>query len=421
MATTYTSTIEINVWKEHTCVGCGGAFRYLFKRKKSGSGGSPAAAQANARKAVANALAHEVDLQPCPGCGLYQPDMIGTARARRHWWVFAATLVLLLTLLILALTEVLAYSTAAWVAAAGAAAVLLVHLLIDANNPNRDLEANLRLAQSRVEAGDLWVPRAANPNPGEAEAFAGSGWSPANTVACALLGLAVLAFLLPEALRMVRGWPQNRQWFPVVAGPGDEVYTYFPDKITSVKGYWSGQPTARVENWQELGLASPTLGASSKSDNWGGTIRIGSKESKTSTNTVWVKVKLPPGATLEGKTLKLKMDLAVRYPELQKQGGKDSYQDAGTSFSHSANVRLGSAKAGERYRSWWWGGMLTGAALLVVASVLVARLASALRQKALPTEIFVPGQGEGQAGEEGIQAPPEAAPPPPRPDDHVRE
>jgi hypothetical protein len=56
----------------------------------------------------------------------------------------------------------------------------------------------------------------------------------------------------------------------------------------------------------------------------------------------------------------------------------------------------------------------------VVASVLVARLSSALSQKALPTEIFVPGQGEGQA-EEGVQAPPEAAPPPPRPDDHVRE
>ena len=112
MATTYTSTIEINVWKEHTCVGCGGAFRYLFKRKKSGSGGTPAAAQANARKAVVNALAHEIDMQPCPGCGLYQPDMIGAARSRRHWWAFAATLLALLVLLILARAEVLAYSTA---------------------------------------------------------------------------------------------------------------------------------------------------------------------------------------------------------------------------------------------------------------------------------------------------------------------
>ena len=430
MATTYTSTIEINVWKEHTCVGCGGAYRYLFKRKKSGSGGTPAAAQANARKAVVNALAHEVDMQPCPGCGLYQPDMIGAARARRHWWVFAATLVVLLTLLILALAEVLAYSTAAWVAAAAAGVVLLTHLLIDANNPNRDLEANHRLAQARVESGDLWVPRTSNANPTDVEPFAGSGWSPAHTVAYALLGLAVVAFLLPEALRVVRGWPQNRQWFPIVAGPGDEAYTYLPYKITSVKGYWSGQPNVQVENWQELGLNAPALKALSKNDNWGGTIRIGSKESKTSTNTLWVKVQLPQGAGLEGKTLRLKMDLAVHYPELQKQGVKDTWDNANRSFSHSASIRLASAKAGERYKSWWWGGMITGAALLVVGGVLVARLASALRQKALPTDIFVPGQ-EGQGGEEGAQAPeavrpPEDVPPPAgpgegRPDDRVRE
>ena len=73
MATTYTSTIEINVWKEHTCVGCGGAFRYLFKRKKSGTGGTPAAAQANASKAVVNALANEVDCSPAPAAASTSP------------------------------------------------------------------------------------------------------------------------------------------------------------------------------------------------------------------------------------------------------------------------------------------------------------------------------------------------------------
>src|SRR5436853_504400 len=86
MATTYTSTIEVNVWKEHTCAACGGVYRYLFKRKKSGQGRSPDAARAAAQAAVVKALAHEVDLQPCPGCGLYQPDMIGTRKARRHGW-----------------------------------------------------------------------------------------------------------------------------------------------------------------------------------------------------------------------------------------------------------------------------------------------------------------------------------------------
>lgn len=45
MATTYKSTIEVNVWKEHACIGCGSRFRYLFKRKKTGQGGSPEAAK----------------------------------------------------------------------------------------------------------------------------------------------------------------------------------------------------------------------------------------------------------------------------------------------------------------------------------------------------------------------------------------
>jgi hypothetical protein len=419
MATTYTSTIEINVWKEHTCVGCGGAFRYLFKRKKSGTGGTPAAAQANARKAVVNALAHEVDLQPCPGCGLYQPDMIGAARARRHWWLFALTCVALLTLLILALAEVLAYSTTAWAAAGLAAAVLLAHLVLDAQNPNRDLEANHRLAQTRVESGDLWVPRHSNPNPTDVEAFAGSGWSPAHTVAYALLGLAVLAFLFPEALRVVRGWPQNKAWFPVVAGPGDKVYAYFPNKITSVGGHWQGNAVAQVLNAAELGLP-PALGATSKNDNWGNSISVDSK-SKTSNSTVWVQVQLPADAALAGKTLQLRLALAVRYPKLQ---GAKQFEPVEESFTHTAELRLSTPKAGARYKSWWWGGLITGAALLVVSSVLVARLSSAMRQKALPTDIFVPGQDEAQAAEGGA-VPPEAAPPPGpadgRPEDHVRE
>src|SRR6185437_9310048 len=128
MATTYKSTIEINVWKEHTCIGCNGRFRYLFKRKKTGQGGTPEAASAAARKAVVQALEHEVDMHPCPGCGLYQPDMVGSRRSKRHWWVIAITWAALLLMMILMLTDVLPAGTAA-LAAAGTCAVLgLVHL-----------------------------------------------------------------------------------------------------------------------------------------------------------------------------------------------------------------------------------------------------------------------------------------------------
>jgi hypothetical protein len=64
MATTYKSTNEVNVWKEHACIGCGSRFRYLFKRKKTGQGRTPDAASIAARKAVVKALEHEVVDQP---------------------------------------------------------------------------------------------------------------------------------------------------------------------------------------------------------------------------------------------------------------------------------------------------------------------------------------------------------------------
>src|SRR5262245_41237214 len=158
MATTYTSTVEVNVWKEHTCVGCGTVYRYLFKRTKTGQGATPDAARANVHKAVVAALEKEVDMQPCPGCGLYQPDMIGAQRWKRHWIVVGCGLPFFALWLILALADVLAYSATCWLFALTGVALALVNLVVNARNPNANLEENLRLGQSREQAGELWVP-----------------------------------------------------------------------------------------------------------------------------------------------------------------------------------------------------------------------------------------------------------------------
>ena len=85
MATIYTQTIQVSVWKEHVCSCCGCRFRYRFRRTKKGTGGSPDAAAANAERAVVHALQREVDMQPCPACGLYQPDMVAARRVPPHW------------------------------------------------------------------------------------------------------------------------------------------------------------------------------------------------------------------------------------------------------------------------------------------------------------------------------------------------
>jgi hypothetical protein len=394
MATTYKSTIEINVWKEHTCLNCGNRFRYLFKRKKTGQGGSPDAASAAARQAVLNALENEVDLHPCPGCGLYQPDMIGSRRAARHWWLILVSWAALLLFMILMLSDVMASATAALAAAATCAVLGLLHLLLDVNNPNRNLESNQQAAQQKVERGDLWIPPGSKAQPeSEAPAF---GWSPAHSVAYVLFGLGLLALVSPELLRVLHGWPTNGQWYPQVAGPGDEPYIYFDKKITSVKGYWQGNARAEIVNAGELGLAAAPLSATSQQDKWGDSISIGSKESKTSTKTLWVRVALPANPQFEGKTLKIKMTLDVTYPKLM---GNQWEQATEPPYTQTAEIRLGGDNAGSRYKAWWWGGFLGGALLLSVSSILLARLASGLCKLAQPTSIFVPGE-EAEAGDE---------------------
>jgi hypothetical protein len=388
MGTTYTSTIHINVWKEHTCVRCGRVFRYLFKRKKTGSGATPDKAAAAARAAVEKALAHETDLQPCPGCGLYQPDMIGNQKARRHRWVVFAALLAVALPLILYATDLVAGPAAAYLAAALCGIVLLLQWLIDRGNPNRDLEANHRLALMRVEKGDLWVPKDRQAPAEVDEDVTGSGWTRGHRTAYLMLSVAVLAFLSPDLVRAGKGWRANPEWVPVVAGPGDEPYVYFPDKITSVKGYWRGRPAVKVINWQELGLKNAVVPATSKADSWGNQIQIGSKESKTSTNTLWLRLRLPADARLEGKSLDLELNLIADFPELM---GVNKWREGSQAArTQRKTLLLSSTGAGAEYRSWWWGGYLGGAFLLVVPSIALVRLSTNLRRRALPTTIFVP-------------------------------
>jgi hypothetical protein len=386
MATTYTSTIEVNVWKEHTCVGCGQNFRYLFKRKKKGTGGTEAAASAAAQNAVVKALARETDMHPCPGCGLYQPDMIAARRAVAHWWLFGAALVAFPLLVILYATDVLSATLATVAGLVVGVIVVVGHFLADRTNANRDLESNQRLAQARVRDGDLWEGK-----PGAADAEGenpGSGWTSAHSTAYAVLVVALLALAAPILLRVVRGWPVNGSWYPEVVGPGDEAYVYFPTKITTVKGYWKGRPHAQIANAAEFNLANPTLKATSQNDTWGEKISIGSKESKESTKSLWVRVVLPPNPELAGKTVDLDLKLDVEFPQLRG----NEWFPATSQSEHRSSIQLASPGAGKAYKSAWWWGMCGGAALILFLSFWLARLADSFRHRALPTNVYVPGQ-----------------------------
>jgi hypothetical protein len=277
MGTEYTSTIEVSVWKEHTCVACANKYRYLFRRTISGSGGSAEKAEREARKTAVNSLEHEADMQPCPECGLYQPDMIAAQRSGQHWLAFWALPSMASLIFILAMCDLLNYATSGIVLAVSALGVLLWNVLIDRSNPNADLAANRELAAQRIEEGDL----ANSGTSDESTSDPGTGVGSGHLFGYLLILAAVFFFFAPIGLRTVEGMATNANWVPEVVGPGDNAYVYFADSVSSVKGYWSANVLVNVTNWEELGLPNATGGivGSSKTDSWSNTIRVKSTES----------------------------------------------------------------------------------------------------------------------------------------------
>ncbi len=386
MAATYTQTIEFSVWKEHKCACCGTVYRYLFKRTMQGEGNSPEAATANAEKAVEKALEHEVDQRPCPECGLYQPDMVASQRGRRHWWTFWAGVPLVILTFILVLTDVFSFATAALLMAGVAIAVTIAHLVIDFTNPNANRIANTDLAKQMVEDGDIWVPKKKQPKNLTDEPI-GNGITTLHYFCYAMLAASVVAFLLPVGVPTLTGMKRNADWYPEVAGPGDAPYIYFSDKISTVKGHWSGNPIITILNPQEVGNLN--LMASSKIDTWGNTIRIGSKESKTSRPSMWTRVQIPNDPSLIGKTIKMKIDLAVHYPALM---GSNQWEPKSTTVSRNAEITLSSSGAGKLYSATFWLGFLSGSGLLLLGGLLLPFFGNRFKKLAHETSIFVPDE-----------------------------
>jgi hypothetical protein len=200
--------------------------------------------------------------------------------------------------------------------------------------------------------------------------------------ALVLLGLGLMALASSEAVRLAAGWPLNRDCVPMVAGPGDEVDIYFPDQISSIKGYWKGQPTVSVTNAQELGLAEAALPATSEDDHWG-SVMMGKHVSPKNAQ-LWARVSIPESEGLAGETLQMKIALDVAYPA---KTGMFGFQEVRQGFAHATELRLASALAGFMYQVVWWGSLLIGAGLIVLAELFLYRSAKGWKRSALASRV----------------------------------
>jgi hypothetical protein len=366
-------------------VGCSGTFAYLFVRKVTGQASTANAAEAAARKSVVQTLTNEVDQHPCPTCGLYQPDMIGAQRARRHWLLFWALLISLGVLMILYATDLVAANLLIWIATAACGLAAVGHFLINLNNPNRNLEANHQMAQARLQSGVLQLGKAGSSEPPAPEVRE-PRWALGHRLVYVLLAVTVLAVPVCEWLRLASGWPLNPDWHPPVAGPGDETYLWLPTKISSVKGYWNAAATVEATRADEPNVSIPVQ-ASSKNASWGNSISAKSSE-KDSSSTLWISLRLPPGQDLAGKVLNLKLNLAVTYPKASPDGTRfDTRQQT---VSETASLRLAAPKAGALYTRMWWMGILGGGGFGLIVALYLISTANAGKKQALPTSIYAP-------------------------------
>lgn len=379
MGKTYTSTIDVRCWKEHTCAGCGTPYSYEFVRKISGTGPTADKASVNARAAVDRALRDDCDPQPCPTCGLYQPDMIAKRRAKVAKLTFWLALIALGVVLILRATDVLQANVATWAAVAVCLVAASALAKADFENPNANPEMNRQRAAERVTSGAIRTqPKPAQAPPDE---LAKPGRSSIGWLAVALLPAAVVAAALPEVMRSSHTWPLNDACYPPVVGPGDHTRVYMPEKISSIKGYWRGRPYVTVIPTGGMPINVP---AKANQNDWGSSISAKSSE-KDSSSSPWVEIDLPPNDSLAGKQVACEIQMQVQYPHAF---GSSSFQTETTHMRHNVSLAMAPAGAGAQYNHAWWEGTLIGMGAIALSAILIGMGARAMRRRANPTRVY---------------------------------
>jgi hypothetical protein len=389
-----TSTVWTRCWKQHTCFECGGVYRYKIVREACGEGRFPEAAREEAVTKVFQRLAREVDPNPCPSCGLIQPDMVGQGKRRGHALATAAAGLLLAVFVGVSyvwggfvIDDVAAYAAAI----AGGAAV--AHLVIALSNPNRDREANRRRAEVAVAAGRVEVvssgtvtdslPRAANV-------------TARHVLALACVLLAAPAFLIPVFVRVANGWPLEHDFPPGVVSPGDDLTVSLPAtaEMTSADGRWRGEAIVDVLNAAAVGSPA-TLPATTRSDNWGKVIET--SRSNLPLKSLWAHVHIPDDPALGGQTLQLQVTLLIVYPvdkglQFQKWDDKEwdqkfAFENRTATLTRDVTLTLAEAGGSRRYRESWAIGAALGFFGSVAGGGALVGLASALRRRALLAEV----------------------------------
>jgi len=394
MARGYSVTLDVKCWKEHTCCYCGAAYRYRVQKKKIGQGNSQEAAAAAATGAAIRALRNESELRPCPGCGHYQPEMIGARRLVRHGFLVLFAGSALLTFLLLGACDLVPNSVSLWLFVLFAGVAMIAATWIGMRNLNSNLRANKARAQRLVDQQQMQItPADANredrPRPVVVETGAGF-W-----LAFLLLGATLIFMPGSEFIRIAGRWPSNPNTHPTIVGPGDSFWTWIDldEPIKSLRGYWTATGTGKIINGNQLKLPQneiPLPGVSSNDAHWPDLASSASE--KPVPARLWVRMTIPDKIqNLAGQRVPIELTLNVKYPDAENGTVVEKEKAA---VKVPIELQLATHRAGFLYAFFWYVAVLGGGAMFLLAAGYHLMRDVALKKCGLPTRVIPIAQQE---------------------------
>jgi hypothetical protein len=390
MAVILTVTATASCWKEHTCYGCGCVFRYLFKQTAKASGRPGEDVKGNAEQKLARKLLEEIESCPCPTCGAVQPDMVDNTKVSLHRTLTILAVAICFLVMLPTFPGALPLDIAGQLLAAVAGFTGLCHLLTALSNPNRNRARNRTRVQARIVAGTVVVVRPGEQPPPVALPY---HLTPVHALALLVLLAAPPAFLAVVYVSDEHPLPRNAGLKPDVIGPGDEVTIPIDTGLRSYGGHWRGTSAkVQVVNAADLGTTA-TLPAATDTKHWGKILTVSDGKHPMELIKPWVRVTIPEDAALGGKTIDLRVTLAVSYPT---QGGTKNHTEQSGTVEKEVHIVLADADAGVLYKSAWDIGKWVGVGACLIGGLILVLLGERLKRRAHPHQalpIGVPHDG----------------------------
>jgi hypothetical protein len=261
----------------------------------------------------------------CPWCGGAQPDALAARKRNIHLAITLCTSLPAGLLLVGGAEEAnreVSYSLVSLVVSVLAAVGLFAHAVVARWNPNGNVTASRRPGEVVRGAEGVELIAEGRPLPINSR----SASTAPGTAIWLVIGVLALPFAAaPFLLKIGFGWPTTPGVKPEVVGSGDTLRVHFVESVEAVGYLWRGDPRARSETW-------------------GRDISVQHVNSKT-TPRPWVDVTLPDNPNLVGKTVVVKVDMAVTRPVPNAVG----FSDVKSTMSVTQIIHVAPAGAGVWY------------------------------------------------------------------------